>query len=81
MRLVTFTNPNARDTGVPRMGARVADRVLDFHRAAHIAGITDLACSLKALLGAGPGEISRARNLLAEAQTAGARFDSAWLDE
>jgi 2-keto-4-pentenoate hydratase/2-oxohepta-3-ene-1,7-dioic acid hydratase in catechol pathway len=81
MRLITFTNPNAYDTSVPRMGARVLDRVLDFNRAAHIAGITDLAYSVKTLLAAGPGEMTRARNLLADAQTDSARFDSAWLAE
>jgi 5-carboxymethyl-2-hydroxymuconate isomerase/acylpyruvate hydrolase len=81
MRLITFTNPNAADASAPRIGARIADRVLDLDLAARIAGITALAGSLKTLLAAGPGEISRAGDLLAAAQTDRARFDSAWLVE
>ena len=81
MRLITFTNPNAYNSSVPRIGARVSDRVLAFSRAAHVAGIADLPHSLKDLLAAGPGVMARVRQLVADAVANRARFDSAWLDE
>jgi 2-keto-4-pentenoate hydratase/2-oxohepta-3-ene-1,7-dioic acid hydratase in catechol pathway len=81
MRLITFTNPNAYNSSVARIGARVADRVLAFSRAAHVAGIPDLPHSLKDLLAAGPGVMARVRQLVADAVANRARFDSAWLDE
>ena len=79
MRLLTFLRP---DDPVPTIGVRVGSRVLDLVAAARIAEVVGMPTGLRALLGAGPNAMGRARELSAAAQAHdGGHFDAAWFDE
>ena len=79
MRLLTYRDP---DDGLPTLGVRCGQRVLDIGAAAQIAGISAMPGTLKALLAAGPNALGRVRELSSAAQAHdGSRFASAWRDE
>jgi 5-carboxymethyl-2-hydroxymuconate isomerase/acylpyruvate hydrolase len=79
MRLLTFRRPEG---GVPTLGVRCGQRVLDVPAAAVIAGVTAAPSSLKGLLAGGPNAMTRTRELVAAAQAHDSdRYDGAWRDE
>jgi 2-keto-4-pentenoate hydratase/2-oxohepta-3-ene-1,7-dioic acid hydratase in catechol pathway len=78
MRLLTFEHP--RQPGLPRLGVRVATRVLDVADAARAGGIDPLPAGMKALLAAGPDALDRLRRLVAAAEDDALRFAAAWTD-
>jgi 5-carboxymethyl-2-hydroxymuconate isomerase/acylpyruvate hydrolase len=79
MRLLTFRRPEG---GVPTLGVRCGQRVLDVPAAAVIAGVTAAPSSLKGLLAGGPNAMTRMRELVVAAQEHDSdRYDGAWRDE
>jgi 5-carboxymethyl-2-hydroxymuconate isomerase/acylpyruvate hydrolase len=75
MRLITFQLPG--DTA-PRLGVRVADRVLDITAAGAIASQAGQPASMKALLAAGPEALDALRQLSEAAQADSMRYAAAW---
>jgi 5-carboxymethyl-2-hydroxymuconate isomerase/acylpyruvate hydrolase len=79
MRLLTFRRP---EDGIPAIGVRCGQRVLEAAEAARIAGLAPVPRSLRALLAAGPNALARLRDLVTAAQAHDSgRFDPAWRDE
>ena len=78
MRLVTFYPPAA--DAPPRAGVRVGHRVLDIEAASRVDG-EPLPRSMKELLRAGRGALSRTAALAKAAQTTAGRFSGAMYEE
>jgi 5-carboxymethyl-2-hydroxymuconate isomerase/acylpyruvate hydrolase len=78
MRLLTF---RIRGLDAPRIGARVARRVLDFAAAAGVAGEAPPPSRMRDLLAAGKPAMKQARKLLEQAQADRDGFGAALLDE
>jgi len=77
MRLVTYT---AGPQGAPKCAVRVGHRILDIEGASRVQG-EPLPSSMKALLQAGRGALSRVQALAKAAQTDAGRFATAMLEE
>ena len=78
MRLVTFT-PNTPEA-TPRAGVRVGHRILDIEAASRVDG-EPLPRTMKELLRAGRGALSRTAALAKAAQTTAGRFSGAMYEE
>ncbi len=78
MRLITFSVPGEQ---APRLGVRIAGRILDLAAATRAAGDAAPPGSMKALLAAGPRAMDSVRKLAAAAQAEPKRFAAALRDD